>query len=57
MDYILTDHAHKRCIKRKIQLVWIENALEDPAHHVIYDEGTNPIVVVTAYFDNHRTIP
>lgn len=30
MRYLLTDHAKKRCIKRKIQLNWIQNALENP---------------------------
>ena len=31
MDFTLTDHARKRCLKRKIQLDWIREALEHPA--------------------------
>ena len=30
MDYILTEHAIKRCRKRKIQTEWIEAALKHP---------------------------
>lgn len=31
MDFILTDHAEKRCLRRKIQREWIARALERPA--------------------------
>lgn len=31
MNYILSDHAHKRMIKRKIRTEWIEIALTHPA--------------------------
>lgn len=31
MDYILTEHARKRCVKRKIQIDWIAAALAHPA--------------------------
>jgi len=31
MDYTLTEHARKRCIKRKIQVNWIESALDHPS--------------------------
>ena len=31
MNYVLTDHARKRCIKRKIRDEWILAALEHPA--------------------------
>lgn len=31
MDYVLTDHARKRCVRRKIQVAWIEQALDHPA--------------------------
>lgn len=31
MDYVLTDHAQKRCIRRKIQAEWITKALAHPA--------------------------
>lgn len=30
MDYILTDHARKRCLKRGIRLDWIQQALDHP---------------------------
>lgn len=30
MDYRLTDHARKRCLKRGIQLDWIQRALDHP---------------------------
>lgn len=30
MDYILTEHAIKRCRRRKIQTAWIEAALSHP---------------------------
>lgn len=30
MDFILTEHAKKRCIKRKIKPEWIHAALEHP---------------------------
>jgi hypothetical protein len=32
MDYLLSDHARKRILKRKIHLEWIEITLADPAH-------------------------
>lgn len=31
MDFILTDHADKRCLKRRIQVDWIRQALQHPA--------------------------
>lgn len=31
MDYVLTDHARKRLLKRKIQLEWVTATLENPA--------------------------
>lgn len=31
MDYVLTEHAQKRLLKRKIRLEWIVAALERPA--------------------------
>ncbi len=31
MDYILTEHAIKRCKRRKIQPEWIKTALSHPA--------------------------
>jgi len=31
MDFMLTDHAKKRCIKRRIRVEWIEQALDRPA--------------------------
>jgi hypothetical protein len=31
MDYILTDHARKRCARRGIKEAWIREALESPA--------------------------
>ena len=30
MDYKLTEHAKKRCISRKIQIEWIQRALDHP---------------------------
>ncbi len=77
MDYILSDHARKRILKRKIRTAWIEMTLTHPARtenddvdptlvhalrpipekafrvlRVIYNEATNPVIVVTAYFDD-----
>lgn len=82
MRYHLTNHAKKRCIRRKIQLDWIQRALENPLRieddvddptlvhvlwavpdqgfrllRVIYNEQTNPISIVTAYFENEIVIP
>jgi hypothetical protein len=34
MDFILTDHARRRCAKRKILVEWIQHALENPARLV-----------------------
>ncbi len=31
MDFILTDHARKRCARRGIKEAWIGEALENPA--------------------------
>lgn len=31
MDFILSDHARKRCIRRGIKETWIQEALESPA--------------------------
>jgi len=31
MDFILTDHAAKRCARRGIKEAWIREALENPA--------------------------
>ncbi len=31
MDFVLTDHAQKRILKRQIKLEWIKDALEYPA--------------------------
>ena len=31
MDSILTDHAKRRCARRKIQIEWIQRALVQPA--------------------------
>lgn len=31
MDFIPTDHARKRCIRRRIQVEWIAKALDHPA--------------------------
>lgn len=31
MNYVLTDHARKRCIKRKVRDEWILATLEHPA--------------------------
>jgi len=77
MDYVLSDHACKRMLRRKIRTDWIETTLTDPARteidgydptlvhalrsipergfrilRVIYNETVNPVIVVTAYFDN-----
>ena len=30
MDFISTDHAHKRCVRRGIKEAWIREALENP---------------------------
>ena len=80
MDYILTEHARKRCVKRKIQIDWIGATLSHPARtvndkddptlahalrpiseknfrvlRVIYNETVDPVMVVTAYFDDEVT--
>jgi hypothetical protein len=77
MDYILSDHARKRMLRRKIRPEWIAATLTDPARienddfdpalahalrpipergfrvlRVIYNETRDPVVVVTAYFDD-----
>lgn len=77
VDHILSDHARKRILKRKIRTEWIEFTLAYPARtenddvdptlahalrsipekgfqilRVIYNETTDPVTVVTAYFDN-----
>ena len=77
MNSILSDHARKRIMKRKIRTEWIEITLTHPARlendqvdptlvhalrpipergfrvlRVIYNETTDPVMVVTAYFDN-----
>ncbi len=77
MDYILSDHARKRILKRKIRTEWIEMTLAHPARtenddvdptlahalrpipekgfrvlRVIYNETTDPVIIVTAYFDD-----
>lgn len=82
MDYILSDHARKRILKRKIRTEWIEMTLTHPTHtgnddvdptlahalrpipekgfrmlRVIYNETTDPVIVVTAYFDNEASAP
>jgi len=31
MEYMLSEHARKRCIKRKIRLEWVAEALAHPA--------------------------
>ena len=30
MDFTLTEHARKRCIKRKIQMEWVRHTLDHP---------------------------
>lgn len=77
MDYVLSDHARKRMLRRNIRVEWIATTLTDPARtenddfdptlahalrpisergfrvlRVIYNETCNPVVVVTAYFDD-----
>lgn len=77
MDYILTEHAKKRCLRRKVRPEWIVAALSHPARvesdeddpslvhallpipergfrvlRVIYSETTEPLAVVTVYFDD-----
>ncbi|MDP2828482.1 MAG: DUF4258 domain-containing protein [Sulfuricellaceae bacterium] len=80
MEYALTEHARKRCIKRKIRLEWVAAAVAHPSRtendeddstlvhallaipernfrvlRVIYNETADPVVVVTAYFDDGAT--
>lgn len=31
MQFMLTDHARKRCLRRRIQVDWIRQALDRPA--------------------------
>lgn len=43
MDYFLTEHARKRCIKRKIREEWITATLEHPAR--MENDDTDPTLV------------
>ncbi|MDD5295523.1 MAG: DUF4258 domain-containing protein [Rhodocyclaceae bacterium] len=77
MDFVLTEHAKKRCIRRKVRPEWVAAALARPARmacddddpslmhallpipdrgfrvlRVIYNETTEPVSVVTVYFDD-----
>ena len=40
MDFVLTDHAEKRCSRRKIRREWIASALKQPAR--IEDDPDDP---------------
>nr|VFK21490.1 MAG: Protein of unknown function (DUF2283) [Candidatus Kentron sp. LPFa]VFK34970.1 MAG: Protein of unknown function (DUF2283) [Candidatus Kentron sp. LPFa] len=58
MDYVLTEHARKRCIRRKIKQEWIATAFPEKSFRVlrvIYNETIDPVSVVTAYFDDEVT--
>jgi hypothetical protein len=80
MNYVLTEHARKRCVQRKIREEWISATLASPAKtmndfddptlahalraipekgfrilRVIYNETTDPVAVVTAFFDDEAT--
>ena len=82
MNYVLTDHAQKRCVRRKIRPEWIAATLEHPARtendaddptiahalrnipekgfrmlRVVYNETTDPVTIVTVYFDDEATEP
>ncbi|NVZ10416.1 DUF4258 domain-containing protein [Allochromatium humboldtianum] len=77
MEFVLSDHARKRCIRRRISIEWLRAALNHPARlesdaedeslvhalyavperafrvlRVIYNETREPVVIVTAYFDD-----
>jgi hypothetical protein len=43
MDFILTDHARKRCARRGITEGWIREALENPAA-IIQDNQDSDLV-------------
>jgi len=45
MDFILTDHARKRCARRGIKEGWIREALENPAT-IIQDNQDSDLVHV-----------
>ena len=45
MDYVLTDHARKRCLRRKIQDTWIVQALVHPAR-IEHDQDDETLVHV-----------
>ncbi len=47
MDYVLTDHARKRCIRRKIPVEWIGRALDHPAR--IEDDAEDESLVHVLY--------
>lgn len=32
MDFVLTEHARKRCIQRQIEINWIQRALNQMSH-------------------------
>ena len=82
MNFKLTDHAKKRCLRRRIKNEWIGMALENYIRiqldeedenlihvflpvpekgyrilRVIYNELTNPVNVVTAYFETEVIEP
>jgi len=82
MDSILSEHARRRCRKRKIHESWIRNALDHPVRiehdrddislvhvlwpvpekgfrllRVIYNETTDPVTIVTAYFETEVITP
>jgi hypothetical protein len=82
LNYVLSDHARKRCLRRKILSEWIAATLENPARtendandptlahalraipekgfrmlRVIYNETTDPVTIVTVFFDDEASEP
>lgn len=48
MEFMLTDHARKRCLKRRIQVDWIRQALDRPARIEIDAEDDSLVHVLYA---------
>jgi hypothetical protein len=65
MDFVLTDHARKRCLRRGIALDWIRQALACPARtendsedaslaHVLYPVPERAFRVLRVIYNERR---
>ena len=66
MDFVLTDHARKRCHQRRIALDWLQAALTQPAHtssdaedpslvHVLYPVPERGFRLLRVIYNETRT--